>query len=115
MVFDEVKVKEGIVYDKHDYKSIGFVDVGDVNNALLDYERSINGENGRMVAKYMLVFMVRGIFIKLNFPYAQYILHIRCSTPHQDHEQLLGELLWSQLQTSFVGMYTNMHVHAPLH
>ena len=37
------------MYDKHDCKIIRF----DLNNALLDYERSINGENGRTVAKYM--------------------------------------------------------------
>ena len=69
VVLDEVKVKEGIVYNKHDCKIIGLGDVGDVNNALLDCERSLNDETGRTLTKYI---MVRGIFIKLNFPYAQY-------------------------------------------
>ena len=72
VVFDEVKVKEGIVYDKHECRIVGFVDFGDVNNALLAFERSMNGDADRTVAKHMLVFMVRGIFIKLQFPYAQY-------------------------------------------
>ena len=28
--FDEVKVKEGIVFDKHECRVVGFVDFGDV-------------------------------------------------------------------------------------
>ena len=72
VVFDEVKVKEGIVYNKHDCRIVGFVDFEDVNNALLAFERSLSSETGHPVAKHMIVFMVRGIFIKLNFPYAQY-------------------------------------------
>ena len=37
LVFDEVKVKEGIVYDKHNCRVVGFVDIGDVNNQLLQF------------------------------------------------------------------------------
>ena len=58
---------------------VGFVDVGCdhcVNNTLHLFEQSLTdaddeGTNS-VVAKHMLVFMVRGIFIKLQFPYAQY-------------------------------------------
>jgi len=39
--FDEMKAKEGLVYDKHDCKVIGFVDVGTINNKLQLYERNI--------------------------------------------------------------------------
>lgn len=67
VVFDEVKVKEGIVYDKHNCRIVGFVDLGEVNNTFLTLERS-----GLPVAKHILLFMVRGIFFKLNFPYAQF-------------------------------------------
>ena len=35
LVFDEVKVKEGIVYDKHWCHVLGFLDMGDINNQLL--------------------------------------------------------------------------------
>jgi len=73
VIFDEMKIKEGIVFDKHECKIIGFVDLGTVNNALCSFEQAISDPNDRPhVAKDMLVFMVRGIFIKLNFPYAQY-------------------------------------------
>ena len=69
--FDEVKVKEGIVYDQHDCRVVGFVDFGDVNNAMLEFERSADGGRPE-IAKQMLVFMVRGVFFRMNFPYAQF-------------------------------------------
>lgn len=75
LVFDEVRIKDRLVYDKHKKRVIGFVDVGDVNNELLKFERSLTSEDSRLqesVAKHMLVFMVRGIFTHLKFPYAQF-------------------------------------------
>ena len=79
VIFDEMKIKEGLVYDKHECKIKGFVDLGDINNHLMTFEKSItetinddSSTNTFPVAKQMLTFMVRGIFIKLNFPYAQY-------------------------------------------
>ena len=71
VVFDEVKIKEGIVYDKNECGIIGFTDLGDINNTLQKFEGMIN-DNEFNVAREMLVFMVRGLFIKLRFPYAQY-------------------------------------------
>ena len=73
VVFDEMKIKEGIVYDKNECVIIGFTDLGNVNSTLQEFEESINDNNSESnVAKQMLVFMVRGVFIKLRFPYAQY-------------------------------------------
>lgn len=73
VVFDEMKIKEGIVYDKNECIIIGFTDLGNVNNTLQKFEETINDNySGSDVAKQMLVFMVRGVFIKLRFPYAQY-------------------------------------------
>ena len=75
LVFDEVKIKEGIVYNKHDCRIVGFVDLGPINNTLLNYESSLSDSEPSPimpVAKQMLTFMVRGLFIKLQFPYAQY-------------------------------------------
>ena len=40
LVFDEVRVKEGLVYDKHSLQVIGFVNVGDINNELLRFARA---------------------------------------------------------------------------
>ena len=34
VVFDEVKIREDLVYNKHTSEIIGFLDLGDVNNQL---------------------------------------------------------------------------------
>lgn len=73
VVCDEVRVKDGIVYDKHSCQVIGFTNLGDINSHLLAFERSLGTDQLEpSVAKYMLVFMVRGLIIPLEFPYAQY-------------------------------------------
>ena len=53
---------------------VGYADLGEINNLLLDYEQQYN-DSGRMphpLAKCMLVFMVRGVFTSLKFPYMQF-------------------------------------------
>lgn len=72
IIFDEMKIKEGIIYNKHECRIVGFVNFGCTNNELLSLDRTINVSSNPPVAKYMLMFMVRGIFTRLNFPYAQY-------------------------------------------
>jgi len=74
IVFDEVKIKEGIVYNKHDCRIVGFIDLGVINNTLLTFENSLsdNSIQPMPVASHMLTFMVRGLFIRLRFPYAYY-------------------------------------------
>ncbi len=73
VVFDEMKVKEGIVYDKHNCQVVGFVNLSDANNQLMAFQRQLeSGKENPSVAKQILVFMVRGIFTKLTFPYAQF-------------------------------------------
>ncbi len=70
LILDEMKIKEGLVYNKYSGEMIGFTDIGDINNELLQLER---GEEERpQIADHVLVIMVRGIFIKLNFPYAHF-------------------------------------------
>ena len=48
--------------------------MGDISNQLLRFEHSLEDTNDMQetVAKQMLVFMVRGIFASVDFPYAQY-------------------------------------------
>ena len=52
----------------------GFVDLGDVNNHLAAFERSLeeDGTSAQTLAKSMLVLMIRGLFSGLQFPYAQF-------------------------------------------
>ena len=63
------------MYDKHSSQIIGFISLGDVNNQLLCFQRLTSNENSSLplpVAKHVLVFMVRGIFQHLEFPYVQF-------------------------------------------
>ena len=68
---------------------IGFVDlqVGSVNNQLLELERMESGKLDQCVAKNLVVFMVRNLFSKLEFVYAQF----PCSSLSAD---LLYPLIW---------------------
>lgn len=77
LMWDEMKIKEDLVFDKFSCELVGFVDCGSINTVLDDLEhqcssRSLVYEERRKVATHVLMFMVRGIFSKLKFPYAQF-------------------------------------------
>lgn len=69
LLLDEMKVKEGLVYNKTTGEIVGFTNLGDVNEQLLRLEQ---GGEHPPVAKYVLVLMVRGIMFKLEFSYAHF-------------------------------------------
>ena len=54
-----MKIKEGLVYNKHTGNTIGFTDLGDVNNKSIQLEQQ-ECEH-RAIATHVLVVMVRGI------------------------------------------------------
>lgn len=64
---------------------IGFTNLGEINTHLLDFERQVTDEacSTEAPAKTMMVFMVRGIFTSLQFPYVQFPVR-----------QLTGDLLF---------------------
>lgn len=69
LIFDEVKIKE----DKHSGEMIGFVNVTDINHHLSAFEQQCHSEVlSHSFATHMLVFMVRGLFSSLEFPYVQF-------------------------------------------
>ena len=72
LALDEMKIREDLVFDKHSCSLLGFVNLGDVTNALDDFERRCKNEDesNDKVATHILSFMVRGIFSNLDFPYA---------------------------------------------
>ena len=70
LVVDEVHIRDNLVHDKHDGQLIGFVDLGETNNHLVDFE--LSSSTDRQLAKSMVVLMVRGLFTDMNFPYAQF-------------------------------------------
>ena len=73
LIIDEMKVWEDLVYDKTGESLHGFVNLGDVNNQLQELEKQTNtGKPHDSFATQMLTVMVRGIFLKLEFPYASF-------------------------------------------
>ena len=89
LLLDEMKLKEKLVYDKFDGEIIGFTDLGDVNNEILNLERQ--SSEHPPVAKHLLTLMVRGIFFKLDFPYA----HFASETVTGD---LLFPIVWKAVE-----------------
>lgn len=77
LVFDEMKIREDLVFDKYTGIITGFVDYGQQS---LDHHFSALEEEcshtlalkKRTVASHMFTIMVRGIFFKLDFPFAQF-------------------------------------------
>jgi hypothetical protein len=78
LVMDEMYIKEDLVYDKHSGALIGFANLGETNEHLLKFQRFVESAaesddiDGQQLAKTMYVFMVRGFFSRLQFPYAQF-------------------------------------------
>ena len=69
LIIDEMKIKEGLVYNKQCGKVIGFVDLGDINDELMQLEK---GTEHPPIATHILVLMIRDLFFKLEFPYAHF-------------------------------------------
>ena len=93
-------IREGLVYDKHSGALLGFTDLGDVNNFLLEFERSLTSDaRAESLSKSMLVLMVRGLFTRLQFPYAQFA----CSSVTGDQLfSLLWEAVWRLQRCGFI-------------
>lgn len=74
LLLDEMHIRQDLVFDKHTGEMIGFCSLGDINDHLLKFERSLNNSDpvSPNLARTMMVFMVRGLFNKLQFPYAQF-------------------------------------------
>ncbi len=76
LLLDEMYVREDLVYEKQTGRLVGFTTLGDVNDHLLAFERSVAedqaDEDEGQLAKTMMVFMVRALFSPLRFPYAQF-------------------------------------------
>lgn len=73
LLIDEMHIREDLVFDKHSGKMIGYTNLGEINNHLIDFEQSISNPVAvPKFAKTMLVFMVRGLFNKLQFAYVQF-------------------------------------------
>ena len=79
LIMDEVHIKEELEYEKHEGCLIGFVNLGTTTNQLLEFEAAVSqNKSDPPLASSMLVFMVRGLFGKLNYPYAQFACDSLC-------------------------------------
>ncbi|CAC5403380.1 THAP9 [Mytilus coruscus] len=70
LLFDEIRIKEDLVYDKHTGELIGYCDLDSISNQIMNLEKAVNDSKPTQVAKFMLVIMVRGITTNLKFPFA---------------------------------------------
>ena len=69
--WDEMKIKEDLIFDKHSCTLIGFTNVGDINN-VLDRMEQPDSKPRPNISTHMLLFMVRGMFSTLEYPYAHF-------------------------------------------
>lgn len=75
LVVDEMKVQEDLVYDKTGKNLFGFVNNGNVNSEIENLEMQLKDEVTdpvESIATHMLTVMVRGLFVKMEFPYANF-------------------------------------------
>ena len=72
VILDEMKIKEGLVYNKYSGEIIGFTHLGDINDELMKLEQE--GDHPP-VATHVLALMVRGLLFKLEFPFAHFATH----------------------------------------
>ena len=72
LVFDEMKIKADLVFNRATGKLVGFTEMGSINEEINMFQARCNGEKGsddRDFARYINMFMVRGIFTNLSYPF----------------------------------------------
>ena len=87
---DEIKVKDDLVYCPTTGQLIGYVNLDDISNQILDIEKG-NQQASRDLATSALVIMVRGITTNLKFPLAAF------ATRGLDSSQLFT-ILWRVIE-----------------
>ena len=82
LIFDEMKIKSGLVFSKTTGTLVGFCETGEINDEnkkiskatesqAATEKQSLEPGNDRNIAKYVIVFMVRGIFSNLQYAFGQ--------------------------------------------
>ena len=84
IIFDEIYIKEKLVYDKQTGELIGFTNLVAINQQIAEFEQSVISSDSHTVtlpavvesqsplAKTMLMMMVRGLRTNLQFLYVQF-------------------------------------------
>ena len=66
ILFDEMKIQENLVWDKHSDELIGFVDLGDINVNFAALK------NTQTLAKHVLVFLIKSAVNPLSYSFATF-------------------------------------------
>ena len=85
LVGDEMYIKEGLVYDKSTGKLVGYCDIGNINYHLLLLKKEYmenDAEHSKATLAKTMMFMVRGLFADLEFPYTSWKSDRRAAGPH---------------------------------
>lgn len=68
MLFDEMKIRSNLVFDKETGQIIGFTDLGDLSLNFASHQED-------ELASHILVFLLRGVCSNLKFPFAYFATH----------------------------------------
>ena len=101
LLFDEMKIKSGLVYNKASGKLVGFCELGDINTELMKFNEECSNES-KSLASYMLCIMVSGLFQHLAFPLAYFAgVGFTCDQLYNVMWQAVGYLEAIGLQVRF--------------
>ena len=69
---------------------VGFTNLRSINNHLADFKQSVSGyDSSPSLTKTMAVFMVRGLFTSLQFPYVHFACTNLCGDQMYDPDCIL--------------------------
>lgn len=74
VLFDEIRIKEDLVYDKNSGELIGYCNLASIGNQFMNLEKQFTNQSS--LAKFMLIIMVRGVTTSLKFPLAGFATEI---------------------------------------
>ena len=72
LVFDELYIREDLVYGKHMSKVVRFVSLGEMDKQLSALEMDSSQSPPAVATRIIMTLMVRGIFSEIHFPLANF-------------------------------------------
>ena len=90
LLFDEMKIKSNLVFDKHSGELIGFVDLGDPDTNFATLPSDCN-----TLATHALVFFLHGLATNLKYSYAYFATDAVTSTQ-------LMPIFWEAIASSYI-------------
>ncbi|KAH3859782.1 hypothetical protein DPMN_102605 [Dreissena polymorpha] len=68
LLFDEVKIHEDLVYDKHTGELVGYCNLGDIANQMMKFDTAQKETGAQSLAKQVLVVMLRSVYGNMCYP-----------------------------------------------